>query len=119
MKTHINLFEMKKNDFCHLRIQPFLISLIKVYSQNTASAYFMDKEKSMDISCKQQSGFCDYKNIISKKQKKKKEEKQKPQIIKGLLGQLIEYRVSDQLLGKDISWWFRRYSYFTITFKTI
>lgn len=72
MKTHINLFEMKKNDFCHLRIQPFLISLIKVYSQNTASAYFMDKEKSMDISCKQQSGFCDYKNIISKKQKRKK-----------------------------------------------
>lgn len=25
----------------------------KVYSQNTAFAYFMDKEKTMDISCKQ------------------------------------------------------------------
>lgn len=47
----------------------------KVYSQNTAFAYFMDKEKTMDISCKQQSGFCDYKNIMSKKQKRKKGKK--------------------------------------------
>lgn len=35
----------EKIDFCHLRFQPLLISLIKVFSQSTSSAYFMYKRK--------------------------------------------------------------------------
>ena len=77
---------MKKNDFCHLRIQPFLISLIKFIVKTPLPPISWTRRKQWIYLVSSRADSVIIKTSCLKNKKEKKEKKQKPQIIKGLHG---------------------------------